>query len=71
MSEHWIIDASPLITLAKIGEHRLLTDGAEDVLIPEAVAEEVLVGSLDDPRDSSWRPVLDGSSAPNRFHRAF
>lgn len=49
MSEVWVVDASPLIVLAKAGYLNLLTDMADEVWIPEPVAVEVLSGSPTDP----------------------
>ncbi len=49
MAERWITDASPLISLAKIGQSRLLTDLPDELLIPDAVASEVLSGPEGDP----------------------
>jgi predicted nucleic acid-binding protein len=49
VAERWIADASPLITLAKIGQARLLEELADELLIPAAVAEEVLAGQRGDP----------------------
>lgn len=49
LAELWITDASPLIALAKLGETQLLTDLSEELIVPEAVAEEVLAGEEGDP----------------------
>jgi len=42
VSERWVVDASPLIVLGTIGRLDLLTALAEDVIVPEIVAQEVL-----------------------------
>jgi predicted nucleic acid-binding protein len=47
MGRHWVVDASPIILLAKTGHVDLLSACAE-VLVPEAVAEEVEQASADD-----------------------
>ena len=49
MSGLRIVNASPLITLAKAGAVSLLTAGGTDVRIPEAVVAEVAAGPDDDP----------------------
>lgn len=40
MRETWIVNASPLISLAKVGRLDLLRAAEREVLIPAAVAEE-------------------------------
>jgi len=40
--ERWVVDASPLIALGSIGRLTLLTSLADEVVVPEAVAHEVL-----------------------------
>lgn len=49
MSRSWVVDASPIILLAKTGRLDLLSASAEDLLIPQAVAEEVRQGPSEDP----------------------
>ncbi len=49
MGEVWVVNASPIITLAKAGHLGLVTDLAEQVLVPEAVVSEVLAGPEADP----------------------
>lgn len=49
MAELWISDASPLIVLAKIGRGDLLLEIPGKLLIPNAVAEEILSGGPEDP----------------------
>ena len=48
MPDTWVVNASPLISLAKIGRLDLLRAEGRDVLIPAAVAEEILAGPRDD-----------------------
>jgi predicted nucleic acid-binding protein len=45
----WIVNASPVITLTKAGHLDLLTQLADDVLVPEAVVMELLDASADGP----------------------
>jgi hypothetical protein len=49
MRETWVVNASPLISLAKIGRLDLLHAAERDVLIPAAVAKEILAGPTGDP----------------------
>jgi predicted nucleic acid-binding protein len=49
MRETWVVNASPLISLAKIGRLDLLRAAERDLLIPAAVAEEILAGPAGDP----------------------
>lgn len=45
----WVVNASPVITLAKIGQLRLLDALGGTVLLPNAVADELLAGPTHDP----------------------
>lgn len=49
MSVIRVVNASPLISLAKIGRHELLQIATGEVLIPDAVAAEISAGPDDDP----------------------
>lgn len=49
MNRHWVVDASPIILLAKTGHLDLLPAAADNLLIPKAVAEEVRQAPSDDP----------------------
>lgn len=49
MAEVWIADASPLVVLAKTGNLDLLRGLCASVIVPPAVAKEVLAGREDDP----------------------
>jgi predicted nucleic acid-binding protein len=46
------VNASPLISLATIGRLDLLLAADHDVLIPAAVADEILAGPAADPASS-------------------
>ena len=48
MKETWVVNASPLISLAKIGRLDLLRAAEREILIPEAVAQEILAGPAGD-----------------------
>ncbi|MEI7894108.1 MAG: hypothetical protein WCI05_13530 [Myxococcales bacterium] len=47
MSEIWVVNASPLIVLAKVGRLDLLCDAGREIVVPGAVAREVLAGPND------------------------
>lgn len=49
MTETWVVNASPIITLAKVGCLNLLTTLASEVLLPDAVVLEVFAGPVTDP----------------------
>ena len=49
MRDVWVVNASPVITLAKAGHLVLLTEMADEILLPEAVAAELLMASAEDP----------------------
>jgi predicted nucleic acid-binding protein len=49
MGDVWVINASPLITLAKVGLAEQALSLAESVLIPGAVHREISAGPVDDP----------------------
>lgn len=49
MAKRWVINASPLIVLGKIGQIGLLTDLADEIAIPDAVVREITAGLPDDP----------------------
>ena len=49
MPDILIVNASPLILLAKTDHLHLLTDMADEVVVPEGVAAEVLLADSNDP----------------------
>lgn len=49
MSDAWVVNASPLICLAKAGRLSLLDEPGITVFVPDAVAAEILAGPLADP----------------------
>ena len=67
-TETWIVNASPVITLAKAGYLHLFDTLAAAVLIPEAVAQEILNGPPSDPArkalESGWGRRLSPSNIP-------
>lgn len=55
MSEGWVINASPIITLAKVGRLDLLEELAPDIGIPLAVVKEIMAGPESDPGVLHWK----------------
>ena len=49
MSERWVLNASPVIALARIGYAHLLLDLPADAVVPQAVAFEIEAGPSSDP----------------------
>ena len=49
MLDIWVVNASPVITMAKAGHLTLLTAMADEILLPEAVVAELLAGPAADP----------------------
>ena len=49
MAELWVLNASPLIVLARVGQWRLLDLLSPGWAVPEAVVWEVKAGPSDDP----------------------
>jgi predicted nucleic acid-binding protein len=45
----WVVNASPIICLAKAGYTDLLLKLPGEIIVPKAVAEEILAGSISDP----------------------
>ncbi len=56
MADVWVVNASPLIALAHAGKLKLLEELSAHLIVPEAVAEEILAG----PDDPARRAVASG-----------
>ena len=63
MSDLWIVNSSPIITLAKAGYLQLL-DQLASVLVPEAVAREVEAGPAADPARKALESGWGSRAAP-------
>ena len=68
MAKRWVINASPLIVLAKIGQVALLSTLADEIVIPDAVVREINAGPSNDPA-RNWLaepklPVVNVSHLP-------
>ena len=68
MSDTWVADASPVITLAKAGQLNLLTPADSELLLPEAVVAEILAGPASDPArqalEAGWGHRVSPRSMP-------
>lgn len=49
MKNSWVVNASPLILLAKVGRIHLLLDLAQEIVVPASVAAEIQAGPTSDP----------------------
>ncbi len=62
MNDIWVVNASPIITLAKVDRLHLLKDLCTELLVPEAVVSEILAGSPSDPArraiERGWGTVV-------------
>lgn len=58
MSETWIVNASPVIALAKAGYIEVLTQLNREVVLPQPVVDEIIAGYSEDPArkliESGW-----------------
>ncbi len=57
MTEAWVVNASPIITLAKAGYLHLLEELAPTLQVPEPVVRELLAG---DPADPARQAMQNG-----------
>jgi predicted nucleic acid-binding protein len=48
MSDRWVVNASPLIVFGKIAQLDLMTRLPEEIVVPRAVADEVVAGPEND-----------------------
>lgn len=48
MSDRWVVNASPLIVFGKIGQLDLLNRLPDEIVVPQAVADEIIVGPEND-----------------------
>jgi predicted nucleic acid-binding protein len=65
--DRWVINASPLICLAKAGYADLLLTLLDEALIPQAVVEEIQAGSPGDPANQvlAWNKFAIANVAPS------
>ncbi|MBI4761153.1 MAG: DUF3368 domain-containing protein [Chloroflexota bacterium] len=60
MSDRWVLNASPLIVMGKIGQIDLFTAIAQKVVLPAAVAEEIKAG----PENDAARLAIEAGKFP-------
>ena len=69
MSDLWVVNASPVITLAKAGHLLLLERIPTELLLPEAVVAEIAAGPQDDPArlavEAGWGKRAIAGSVPD------
>jgi predicted nucleic acid-binding protein len=69
VSESWILNASPVITMAKAGYLHLFDELAAKLLIPEPVAREILAAPPSDPArkalESGWGDRISPREVPS------
>lgn len=61
MGRRWVVNASPLIVLGKVGLCDLPWRLADEIVVPAAVAIEITAGPLDDPA-RQWIEQLSPAS---------
>lgn len=68
MTRRWVVNASPIIVLAKAGLDHLLTEMPDEVLVPAAVATEVAAGPDSDPARQllqlGWGQIVSPDEIP-------
>jgi predicted nucleic acid-binding protein len=57
----WVVNSSPIITLAKIGQLELLRAPGRELIVPAAVAQEILAGPRSDPGRQALEAGFGGS----------
>lgn len=69
MGEPWVVNASPVITLAKAGYLHLFDQLAHEILIPTPVIAEILAGPPADPArkavESGWGQAVSPGPIPD------
>ena len=61
MSSVWAVNASPLISLARVGQLALLEAPERELRVPDAVAREVLAGPATDPARQALEAGFGGT----------
>ena len=70
MTEHRVVNTSPLIYLSRANLLELLGDGAERVIVPQAVSDEIFAWPTADAaqlaiRSTSWLTTVPEESIPS------
>ncbi|HEV7671742.1 MAG TPA: DUF3368 domain-containing protein [Thermoanaerobaculia bacterium] len=69
MPDLWVVDASPIITLAKAGYLDLLGQLAS-LIVPEAVAREIEAGPVSDPARKALEAGWGARAAPREIPKS-
>jgi predicted nucleic acid-binding protein len=64
VARRWVVNASPLILLSKVGQLDLMDALASDVVIPAAVLDELDDGSVDDPSRRAAQAIANARIIP-------
>ena len=71
VAENWIINASPVIALARVGQVELPARLPQQAALPQAVAEEISVAPEDDPArqalESGLFKIVKAPAIPNNI----
>jgi len=71
MPERWVANASPLIVMAKVGLEGWFLAVPDEVVVPRAVAGDILAGPPDDPARRSIAEgrfaLVDAPEAPGKL----
>lgn len=71
MGSRWIVNASPIIALAKIDRLQLLQELCDEVLVPRPVGAEILAGPPSDPArrilEQGWGIPVSAESVPSQI----
>jgi predicted nucleic acid-binding protein len=70
VTDLWIVNASPVISLAKIGYLHLLEELAPDLLMPDAVAAEIRAGASSDPARKALEAGWGRFASPKKMPTA-
>jgi predicted nucleic acid-binding protein len=62
--ELWVVNASPLVVLAKVGQLDLLLATGRLLIVPEAVASEIHAGAADDAARTALAAGFGGAPVP-------
>jgi len=66
MPERWVLNASPIIVLARVGQEHLFDALTDELVVPRAVAEEIEVGLVNDPVPKAAR--REEGPSPRRMY---
>jgi predicted nucleic acid-binding protein len=65
VSDIWVVNASPIIALAKVGRLHLLRDLCKELLTPQAVVSEIFAGPPSDPARLALEQGWESKVAPH------